>query len=194
MKKINLLIVLACIMAFASCSVEKRVHRKGYHVEWKGQKQTIQKADAVEESYAVLESAAIEETPVLESVEPVLEPAPPIASETPKAVEVDATKQEAASYVKQNIAKRDLRKAAREMKSEMHSGYSNVGSINVGDFGSNSEPSKGVLVLICFLLPPLAVYLYEGDWTKRCTVNVLLTLLCGLPGFIHGLIVILGDK
>lgn len=194
MKKINLLIVLACIMAFASCSVEKRVHRKGYHVEWRGQKQTIQKADAVEESYAVVESAAIEEAPVVESVEPVLEPAAPVAVETPKAVEVEATKQEAATYAKQNITKKDLRKAAREMKSEMRSGYSNVGSIKVDDFGSNSEPSKGVLVLICFFIPPLAVYLYEGDWTKRCTVNLILTLLCGLPGFIHGLVLILGDK
>jgi uncharacterized membrane protein YqaE (UPF0057 family) len=49
-----------------------------------------------------------------------------------------------------------------------------------------------LLVILCFLLPPLAVYLYEGSWTSRCTVNLILTLLCGLPGIIHGLIVVLG--
>jgi uncharacterized membrane protein YqaE (UPF0057 family) len=144
--------------------------------------------------YAVAESAAIEEAFVVAGVEPMLEPAAPVAVNTPKAVELETTKQEAVVYAKQNITKKDLRKAAREIKSEMRSGYPNVGSIKIDDFGSNSEPSTGILVLICFFIPPLAVYLYEGDWTKRCTVNLILTLLCGLPGFIHGLIVILGDN
>jgi uncharacterized membrane protein YqaE (UPF0057 family) len=48
-----------------------------------------------------------------------------------------------------------------------------------------------LLVILAFFLPPLAVYLYEGSWTKRCTTNLILTLLCGLPGLIHALIVIL---
>jgi uncharacterized membrane protein YqaE (UPF0057 family) len=49
-------------------------------------------------------------------------------------------------------------------------------------------------IVLAFLIPPLAVYLYEGSWTKRCTVNLILTLLCGLPGVIHALVVILGNK
>jgi uncharacterized membrane protein YqaE (UPF0057 family) len=54
------------------------------------------------------------------------------------------------------------------------------------------QPSKGVLVLLAIFIPLLAVYLYEGSWTKRCTVNLLLCLLCGLPGVIHALVVVLG--
>ena len=53
------------------------------------------------------------------------------------------------------------------------------------------QPDKVLLIVLAFFLPPLAVYLYEGEWTKRCTTNLILTLLCGLPGLIHALIVIL---
>ena len=55
----------------------------------------------------------------------------------------------------------------------------------------NSNEDKVLLVILCFLLPPLAVYLHEGSWTSRCTINLILTLLCGLPGVIHALIVVL---
>jgi uncharacterized membrane protein YqaE (UPF0057 family) len=49
-----------------------------------------------------------------------------------------------------------------------------------------------LLIILCFLIPPLAVFLFEGSWTSRCTLNLILTLLCGIPGVIHALIVILG--
>lgn len=48
-----------------------------------------------------------------------------------------------------------------------------------------------VIVVLCFFIPPLAVYLFEGKWTDRCTINLILTLLCGLPGVIHALLVVL---
>lgn len=53
-----------------------------------------------------------------------------------------------------------------------------------------------ILMLVCiWFIPPLAVYLYEGkQWTKRVTINLILTLLCGLPGVIHAAVVILGKK
>lgn len=51
------------------------------------------------------------------------------------------------------------------------------------------------LLFIIFGLSFLGVWWHEGKkWTKRCTVNLILWLLCGLPGFIHGLIVVLGDR
>lgn len=56
---------------------------------------------------------------------------------------------------------------------------------------SSLRPDTILLVILCFFLPPLAVYLHEGSWTSRCTVNLILTLLCGLPGLIHGLVVVL---
>ncbi|MGM0479626.1 MAG: YqaE/Pmp3 family membrane protein [Bacteroidota bacterium] len=56
---------------------------------------------------------------------------------------------------------------------------------------NNANYDRILLVVLCFFVPPLAVYLYEGSWTQQCTVNLILTLLCGLPGIIHALIVVL---
>jgi uncharacterized membrane protein YqaE (UPF0057 family) len=45
-----------------------------------------------------------------------------------------------------------------------------------------------LLVILCFLLPPLAVYLKYNEAGKPFIVNIILTLLCGLPGVIHALV------
>jgi len=59
---------------------------------------------------------------------------------------------------------------------------------------SAAEVSTILLVILSFFIPPLAVFLYEGEWTNRVLLNIILTLLCGIPGVIHALIVILGNK
>jgi uncharacterized membrane protein YqaE (UPF0057 family) len=55
-----------------------------------------------------------------------------------------------------------------------------------------------IIYLLLILLVPfgttISMYLYEGSWTGRVTANLLLTLLCGLPGLIHALVVIFGNK
>lgn len=48
-----------------------------------------------------------------------------------------------------------------------------------------------LLVIIAIFIPPLAVYLAEGAITTNFWINLILTLLFWLPGFIHALIVIL---
>ncbi len=48
-----------------------------------------------------------------------------------------------------------------------------------------------LLIVLCFLLPPLAVYLKYNDAGKPFIVNLILTLLCGLPGVIHALVHVL---
>lgn len=47
-----------------------------------------------------------------------------------------------------------------------------------------------VLVIIAFFLPPLAVGLKVGV-TNQFWINLILSLLLWLPGFIHALVVIL---
>lgn len=54
------------------------------------------------------------------------------------------------------------------------------------------ETNTLLLVIIALFIPPLAVYLHQGEWNGKCWLNLLLTLLFFLPGFIHALIVILG--
>lgn len=58
--------------------------------------------------------------------------------------------------------------------------------------GNDTDPI--LLVVLAFLISPLAVYMYYNEWNKACTINLILWFLCGLPGIIHALIVILGKK
>ena len=60
----------------------------------------------------------------------------------------------------------------------------------------DGDPSTNtlLLVILAIFIPPLAVYLFEGAITKNFWINLLLTLLFFLPGMIHALILILGNK
>lgn len=50
------------------------------------------------------------------------------------------------------------------------------------------------LIIITILIPPLGMYLHEGDITNRFWISLLLTLLFYLPGLIYTLVVILGEN
>lgn len=50
-----------------------------------------------------------------------------------------------------------------------------------------------LLVILAILLPPLAVYLYEGEINTKFWIALLLTILFWIPGVIYALIVILGN-
>ncbi len=55
----------------------------------------------------------------------------------------------------------------------------------------NNAPDEILLIILCFFIPPVAVGL-KTDWdTRTVVINILLTLLCGIPGIIHALIVFL---
>src|SRR5689334_17828228 len=61
---------------------------------------------------------------------------------------------------------------------------------------TGAEPSTNtlLLVILCILLPPLAVYLHEGVINNKFWIDLLLTLLFWLPGLIYALIVVLGKS
>jgi uncharacterized membrane protein YqaE (UPF0057 family) len=55
---------------------------------------------------------------------------------------------------------------------------------------SPDNPMKILLVILCFLLPPLAVYLASKD-VKATLINLVLCFLFYVPGLIHALWVVL---
>ncbi|MGK2864566.1 MAG: YqaE/Pmp3 family membrane protein [Chitinophagaceae bacterium] len=59
-----------------------------------------------------------------------------------------------------------------------------------------AEPSTNtlLLVILAILLPPLAVYLHQGEINSKFWISLLLTLLFWIPGVIYALIVILGNE
>src|SRR4051794_22042688 len=87
---------------------------------------------------------------------------------------------------------KELKKAIKEFKAQKN---------QAGEISTNTL----LLVLISIFIPPLAVYLHEGEINNRFWISVLLTILGyllfgfagvlflgSLPGIIYALIVILG--
>ncbi len=73
---------------------------------------------------------------------------------------------------------KEVRKLLKELKAAKKSG---------------AEPSTNtvLLAILAVLLPPLAVYLHEGEINNRFWISLLLTLLFWLPGVIYALIIVL---
>ena len=59
--------------------------------------------------------------------------------------------------------------------------------------GKEADTDTLLLVILAILLPPLAVYLYEGEINNRFWISLILTLLGWLPGIIYALVLILGQ-
>ncbi|MCX6317142.1 MAG: YqaE/Pmp3 family membrane protein [Bacteroidetes bacterium] len=60
--------------------------------------------------------------------------------------------------------------------------------------GKETDTNTLLLVILAILLPPLAVYLHQGEINNKFWISLLLTLIFWLPGIVYALIVILGDK
>ena len=58
-----------------------------------------------------------------------------------------------------------------------------------GDASTNTL----LLVILAILLPPLAVYLHEGEINSKFWIDLILSLLFFVPGVIYALIVVLGS-
>ena len=88
---------------------------------------------------------------------------------------------------------KEMKKALKQFKAERKA-------------GGGPDTNTLLLVLLSILIPPLAVYLHEGDTNNRFWISVLLTVigyvlfgfagiffLGSLPGIIYSLIVVLGS-
>jgi len=207
----NLFFLIAVVVLFGSCTVQKRLHMDGYYVSWHGKgKQAIVHENAepnqgVQSSDMIVqpggdENLALSTPDTKPGVQP-LDPAAPLnqAVLNEKPLENQAAVNDSkVSKKEQRLAMRELRKEAKEVWKELKASGVYSGSLitNAATTGGKSAPDTILLVLICILgFSPVAMYLYEDNkWTKRCTTNLILWLLCGLPGFIHALVVILGKK
>jgi uncharacterized membrane protein YqaE (UPF0057 family) len=102
--------------------------------------------------------------------------------------EPDPVRVKAAIEAYNNLSKKEKRAKAKDVKKEIKA-YKAAKK-------TGKEPSTNtlLLVILAILLPPLAVYLHEGEINNRFWISLILTLLFWLPGVIYALIVILGDE
>ena len=210
MKK-NLLIVTSFVLFLGSCTIQKRLHMDGYYVSWHSNGKNAKGVDNHGSDQIPNESRELLSSPEnrFSSVEAIEaeQPIAVVSTESPEnsptsafTNELNITNTENEKVSKRQIrqAIREHRKEAKEIIKELKSNGVFSGSSLTSEAATDqtSAPDTLLLVLICLLgLSPIAMYLYEdSQWTARCTTNLILWLLCGLPGFIHALVVILGKK
>ena len=73
----------------------------------------------------------------------------------------------------------EVKKAVKEFKKNKKKG--------------EASDNKLLLIILAILLPPLAVYLYEGEVNTKFWISLLLTILFFLPGVIYALLVVTGN-
>jgi uncharacterized membrane protein YqaE (UPF0057 family) len=58
---------------------------------------------------------------------------------------------------------------------------------------SKTETDQTLLIILCILLPPLAVYLKENDVDTKFWISLILTLIFWIPGIIYALLVVFDE-
>jgi uncharacterized membrane protein YqaE (UPF0057 family) len=206
MKKL-LLAVLLVGFAISSCSIEKRLHQKGFNVEWnnnlgslkkdKKQKQDFVSSEAVEE-IAIVSPKAIK-TPSVNSSSSAISADGASLNESIEAslfVEENTTN-EVNSQESSVVNDTKIGKINRTIITPKASNSKVVASANktktstkmVKKALKNDVPIV-LLYILCFFIPFLAVGL-ATDWDVTAVViNLILSFLFWLPGIIHAIIVV----
>ena len=84
-----------------------------------------------------------------------------------------------------SLSRKEKRERLKEVKKELR--HFNKAKRHGDDPSTNTL----LLVILAILLPPLAVYLHEGEINTKFWISLLLTLLFWVPGVIYALIVVL---
>jgi uncharacterized membrane protein YqaE (UPF0057 family) len=205
MKKFALLLTAAFSMTLIldSCSVQKRYHRKGFTVNWNNASVNMKKNRKVVHTETIQEDAFVSntqqkkkltknyETPVSTDIASTSVAVPSIKNASPSTLEPVMVKNQAstATSAAKEMSKEDVKSTKKAAKKIIKAIKKNQ---------QQDAKTDTIIYLLLILLVPfgttISMYLYEGSWTGRVTANLLLTLLCGLPGLIHALVVIFGNK
>ena len=206
MKKFALLLTAAFSMTLIldSCSVQKRYHRKGFTVNWNNASVNMKKNRKVVHNETIQEEVIVSnatkeklirnyETPISMDVASAVQSvyAPSLIDETSQNTEKFQIRSEKSKTFK---PVKELNN--KEVKSTKKAAQKIIKAVKKNQ-QKNSKTDTIIYILLILLVPfgtTISMYLYEGSWTSRVTANLLLTLLCGLPGLIHALVVILGNK
>lgn len=200
MKKNLIFAVAAVTMLLASCTIQQRVYQPGLHIEWNGL-HAMQKQSNVDqnesEQIATFESSVTVSNDVAVLNEPSASNEAVSSSVAPEPIVNTAVVEK-----EQKVSKKVLKQVVKELKQNVSALVSNESPVaaaqsSVATIQNGGEPESWVYVLLILLVPfgcTIAMYLNEGSWTKKVTTNLILTLLCGIPGLIHALVNIFGKK
>ena len=204
MKKL-LLAVLLVGFAISSCSIEKRLHQKGFNVEWnknlgslkkdKKEKQDYVSSEAAEEIAVV--SNKTTKTPSVNNNSEISVDGVTLNESNDASVFVeDNTTNEVDSPESSVVNNTKIEKvnkaiiASNASKSKEVASNKTMASTKIVKKALKNDVPTGLLYVLCFFIPWLAVG-FATDWDmKTVLINILWTFLCGIPGIIHAIIIV----
>jgi uncharacterized membrane protein YqaE (UPF0057 family) len=109
------------------------------------------------------------------------EPAP-VAATAPSDEKVNTALSEFRS-----LSKKEKREKIREAKSAIKKYKAD----KLAGRAADSDVNQLLLVILAIFLPPLAVYLHQGEINTKFWISLVLTLIFWIPGVIYSLLVVL---
>lgn len=208
MKKRNIFNSLALFglaLTFVACSgsnevasnkiITKRKHNPGFHINWpsnwsKSDQDVAKKEiDRSQEKEIHVENKQYEAQvmPVVSSPRDIsFQDGPELNTySAPIVIEREEVADKQAVGAKEVVSlKKTSKKEQRAVKKELKK------LLKKESKNSNSDVNIVLLYVLCFFIPFVAVGLVT-DWDiKKVLLNILLTILCGIPGIIHAIIVV----
>jgi uncharacterized membrane protein YqaE (UPF0057 family) len=191
MKKI-LLVTASILFMVASCTVEKRVYRNGFNVQWHAMNGHAKKDKNMEEVETVAKvvvspkdnrTASVYEMPTQEVITVSQNDEASIQSNSIAApTQVVNVKGMADQTISANQKNKEVKQISKQ---EMKSLKKAVKSQKKSD-----DVPVELLYLLCFFVPFVAVGIVT-DWDiPTVLINILWTALCGIPGIIHAFIIV----
>lgn len=200
MKKITLLSLVA-VLILGACTVEKRIYRNGYNVQWhsslkvKNQTNEPKVAEEVMASQQTKNAAAQNRSEVQKEQDLPTLTATKLQQDlspiTLRSKKIQEAATELTGTVKQHFVKETSSKASiHETKVVKHQAKLLTRQLNKATNNYPDEVPYIVLFILCFIFPPIVVGLVT-DWdTEIIIYNLLWCVLCGFPGIIHALIIL----
>lgn len=194
MKKIKQLSLGGLVLAFvlSSCTMDKRVYTTGYHILWNTDVHSDSKQDYVKNTTpdkVKMEHKQVESTVITTKT------ASTRIEDKSQAIENNYTASTDNSIIMATTPKISWNKKINETAISKNKSTDKSKTITKEKTHTSSEKKsggtpKGLLYVLCFLMPWLAVGL-ATDWdVKKVVYNLLWTLLCGIPGIIHAIIIV----
>jgi uncharacterized membrane protein YqaE (UPF0057 family) len=192
MKKTLPLLALCILIVTGSCTIEKRLHQSGFHVV--KNKKNFESSESINEK----EALTVNQNDRIDHLENKV--TTHARQEIIKSSDERKKPQIGLSSILEDENSNATIISNKTVSSANEKGETSVKKIykvkNLKEIHKITKSKKAddveflLLVILAILLPPIAVGLVT-NWDPRTTLlNVLLTLLCFVPGVIHALIVV----
>lgn len=200
MKKI-LFFSMSAIFLIASCTVEKRIYRNGFNVQWHAMNGISKKDKNVMDEMPSEEvfvaqtivspksNVQVADVYTAVSTEVTTDNTADVASNSNQPLILDVKKDEV-SGVKGMAAQTIQNHHKGLKKGSFAKQVMKAMSTSKKQSQKSDDVPVGLLYVLCFFIPFVAVGIVT-DWDiTTVLINVLWTALCGIPGIIHAIIVV----